>query len=182
MSLISRLVGSTLAAIAILVPAASLGQATDQGTVFFRTNVGSFKVLGVQARPAEGKFQVTFTGTMLVNRVSGSDPKITVAGKLRKEYEDSKHLQVAYHGTGTMTIEGKFSSLQWFGKNMSARWDGFGIARLVGEFDKELKTGEYWYVQNPADIRSWGTQLKEITNPPRPGDYIVIAKPRPGGG
>jgi hypothetical protein len=165
--------------IAFSLPAVGRVQETQgQGTVFFKTNIGSFKILGVGDIPAAGKVEISFTGTILINRASMSDPKISTTGNLRKEYDNAQHLQVAYHGTGNIVIDGHFTSIQWFGQNMSTKWQGFGIARLVGEFDKDLKTGEYWYVQNPDDVREWGTNLREITNPPRPGDYIEIAKPR----
>jgi hypothetical protein len=172
---LSRSLTAVFATAALLVPAAGFGQASGLGTIFFKTNVGSFKLLGVATRPAEGKVQVTFTGTILIDKNSDSDPKITVTGNLKKEYDKKEHLQVAYHGTGTMIIDGKFTAIQWFGRDMSARWDGFGVARLVGEFDKDLKTGSYWYTQNTDDVREWGTQLKTVTNPPAPGDFIVKA-------
>jgi hypothetical protein len=174
---LTRSLASVLAAAAILVPAASFGQGDGMGTLFFKTKVGSFKLLGLTSRPAEGKVQVTFTGTMLINKNNDADPKIVTTGNLKKEYDDKG--QVAYHGTGSITIEGKFTAIQWFGRDMSARWDGFGIARLVGEFDKDLKTGTYCYIQNTDDVRDWGTQLREITNPPKPGDYIIKAVARP---
>ena len=186
-SLLARAVAPALISAAVLAPGLAQAQQRDRDTIFFKTNVGSFKILGVEEvepngttrpRPAEGKIQITFTGTLLVNKVANNDPKITVSSGLRKEYDDRAHQQVAYHGTGTMTVDGKFTSVQWFGRDMSARWDGFGIARLVGEFDKDLKTGQYWYIENPDDIKDWGTQLKEITNPPKPGDFTQVATPR----
>lgn len=180
-SLSRSLIALTVGAL-MLAPAMAMSQAPTQGTLFLKTNVGSFKILGVEDRPAEGKVLVTFTGTLLVNKVTGADPKITVSGNLRKEYENKPHLQEAYHGTGTMTIEGKFVSIQWFGRDLTARWDGFGIARLVGEFDKDLKTGKYWYIQNPDDIKEWGTQLKTVTNPPAIGDIQLVPKGRKSGG
>ena len=176
---LAHLLAPTIAG-ALLLPA--LGFSQDTGTMFMKTNVGSFKILGIPTRQPEGKFQITFTGTLLINQLNASEPKVTAGPGIRKEYENAKHLQVAYHGTGTMVIDGKFQSMQWFGRNMSARWDGFGIARLVGEFDKDLKTGSYWYADNPDDVREWGTSLSEHPNPGRPNtDYTPVARERPKG-
>ena len=178
----ARILAPLTAAAVLLVPASGAMEPKDIGTIFFKTNVGSFKILGLPVRSAEGKIQVSFTGTMLINRASMTDPKISFTGNLKKEYDNTQHLQVAYHGTGKMVIDGHFQSIQWFGRNMSAQWDGFGIARLVGEFDKELKTGEYWYALNPTQVRDWGTQLKEVPNPGTPGkDYDPLPTGRNGG-
>lgn len=166
------------ALVALAIPALSAAQAKTTDTMFMKTNVGSFKILGVEKTPASGKMQISFTGTMLIDRFTASDPTITVSSGLRKEYDSAKHLQVAYHGSGTMTIDGHFTAIQWFGRDMSAQWNGFGIARLVGEFDKNLETGKYWYIDNTNDVRDWGTQLREVTNPPQPGTVIAIPTPR----
>ena len=164
----------------VLAPRFAAAQKQDYGTIFFKANVGSFKFLGVNNLPAEGHVQVSFSGTILVNSFSGNDPKITTTGNLRREYNDPAHLQQAYHGTGSIVIDGKFISIQWFGRDMTAQWHGFGIARLVGEFDKDLNTGKYWYINNPADVQDWGTQLRSITNPPAITDYKPIPQKRGG--
>jgi hypothetical protein len=177
-----RFLPPALVAAALFLPVLGFAQANGTGTLYLKTNVGSFKILGIPSRSAEGKIQISFTGTLLINKSTADEPKITTTGNIRKEYDNAQHLQVAYHGTGAMTIDGKFASIQWFGRDMTARWDGFGIARLVGEFDKDLKTGTYWYGENPDDVREWGTNLRETPVPGRPGvDYIVVAKARPGG-
>lgn len=170
----SRLLVPVLA----LLAASSIDAAQEQqryGTVFLRTRVGSFKMLGVAGLPAEGHIEVSFTGTMLIN----GKPKVTASGGLRKEYVNEAHEQQAYHGKGSLVIDGKFTAIQWFGRDLKCTWKGFGVARLVGEFDKDLKTGEYWYIQNPGDIHDWGTTLTLITNPPRIGDYKPIPQLRP---
>ena len=163
---------------ATLAPAMAGQQAQQYGTIFFKTNVGSFKILGVSDKPAEGKLTISFTGTLLINQKTLDDPKVTASGNLRKEYSNPKRLQEAYHGTGTLVIQGHYPSIQWFGRNMSAQWNGFGIARLVGEFDKDLNTGKYWYIQNTADVKDWGTQMLAITNPPKPDDFKQIPQAR----
>jgi hypothetical protein len=177
---IFRFAMPALLAAVCFMPLPASAQRQDYGTIFFKSNVGSFKFLGVNGLPAEGRVQISFTGTLLVNSVSGTDPKITTSGAIRREYNDPVHLQQAFHGTGSMVIDGKFTSIQWFGRDLNAQWHGFGVARLVGEFDKDLNTGQYWYINNPADIHEWGTQLHAITNPPQIGDYIVVPQKRGG--
>ena len=54
------------------------------------------------------------------------------------------------------------------------------MAQLFGEFDKNLDTGKFWYINNPADIHDWGTQLHSITNPPSVADYNVLPQKRGG--
>jgi hypothetical protein len=173
-----------VAAQVVATPRAKFVPPADQnhGTIYFKTNVGSFKLLGVRDLPAEGKLQVSFTGTLLIDRVSQSEPRVTTSGNLRREYSNPARLQEVYHGTGSLVIDGKYTSIQWFGRDMNATWNGFGIARLVGEFDKNLKTGTFWYIQNPGDIHDWGTQMKEITNPPKPGDFVLLPTARGGSG
>lgn len=169
-----------LLAAVLSAPQMASAQRQDYGTIFFKSNVGSFKFLGVNNLPAEGRVQISFTGTLLVDSFSGTEPKVTTSGAIRREYNDPKHLQQAFHGTGTVIVDGKFTALQWFGRDMTAQWHGFGIARLVGEFDKNLDTGKYWYIENPGYVKDWGTQLRSITNPPAVGDYPIIPKKRGG--
>lgn len=158
--------------------AALAAQKERYGTMYLTTKVGSFKVLGVADKPAEGRFEISFTGTLLVD----GTPKITPSGNLRVEYSNPKRKQIAYHGTGKLVIEGTYDAIQWFGRDMNATWTGFGIVRLVGEFDQNLNTGEFWYSDNPTDRRSWGGQLNERPNPGRPSqDYAVVPRARGGG-
>lgn len=172
----ARLLAPALMAVAIAAPAMSQQERYD--TIFFRTKLGSFKILGVADKLAEGRIEMTFTGTVLVN----GTPKITPTGSLRREYYRPEHQQTAYHGTGKLIIDGKFDSIQWFGRDMNAKWTGFGVARLFGEFDKDLNTGEYWYIENPADIHEWGALgSRTVNNPPSITDYKVIPKARGGG-
>lgn len=175
-----RFVAPALLAAVVLLPVTARAQQQEYGTIFFKCNVGSFKLLGVNNLPAEGKVQISFTGTLLVNLFTADNPKITVTGNIRREYNDPAHLQQAFHGTGSMVMDGKFTSIQWFGRDMTASWNGFGIARLVGEFDKDYNTGKYWYIQNTSDIHDWGTQLRSLTNPPSIDDYKVLPKKRGG--
>lgn len=147
------------------------------GKVHFHTKVGSFKMLGVNAEPAEGRIEINFTGSLLVT----GKPKIEATGALRKEYERKDKDKVVYHGTGKVIIDGKFWGIQWFGRDMSAVWHGFGVARLYGEFDKDLNTGEYWYEDQPAKVGYWGTQGAAIQNPPARGSGGPVPRERGAG-
>lgn len=123
------------------------------GTIFFRTNIGSFKFIN-----GKGQVNISFKGSVLVSKLKGT---ISTTGNLRKEYDD-KGRQV-YFGTGTIALNGEFRAIQWFGKSLEGKWTGRGRARFVGEFDKDLKTGEFWYDTNP-EKQAWGT-FREVDVP-----------------
>jgi hypothetical protein len=165
-------------ALSAAVSGSVFAQKERYGTLHLTTKVGSFKILGVADKPAEGHIEISFTGTLLIN----GSPKVAPSGNLRVEFSNPKRKQVAYHGTGKLVIDGKYNAIQWFGRDMNAVWNGFGVVRLVGEFDKDLNTGEFWYSDNPEDRRSWGGQLNERPNPGRPmTDFTVLPKARGGG-
>lgn len=119
-------------------------------TLYFQTNIGSFRLIGSQGfdtakrSPAEGRVEMVFSGTVLINDLNG---KVTTTGNIRKEFD--KNGRVAYFGKGRMVIEGQFWAVQFFGTNLDARWTGWGIARLYGEFDDKLNTGFYWFSNVP---------------------------------
>lgn len=149
----------------LLLPALVLAQPVPPkpyDTMFFQTKLGSCKFIN-----GEGKLQFAFTGTVLLNRVDGT---AKVTGNVRKEYDGNG--RQTWFGTGQVVVEGKFRAIQWFGRNLSGQWTGNGLARFVGEFDRDLKTGEYWYASNPTR-EAWGT-FREPTLPPR-----TIEKPKP---
>jgi hypothetical protein len=116
----------------------------DHAQFFFNTNVGSFKLLGVNEIPVEGTFDMSFKGTVLISNL---DPQSTfmITGNVRKEIDDKKLGKTVYFGTGRITIYGKFRAIQFFGQDLRARFDGFGFIRMYGEFDKNLDTGYFWY-------------------------------------
>ena len=70
-----KLLPSLVAAVLLSPVLGWAAQGNGAPTVFFKTNVGSFKLLGNENQPANGKIQVSFTGTILVNAVSTSDPR-----------------------------------------------------------------------------------------------------------
>lgn len=105
------------------------------GQVNFMTKLGSFKSID-----GEGRLEFSFSGTVLVSKLDGT---LTPSGNLRTEYDKNKRR--IFTGTGKLTLEGKWRGVQWFGSNMTGNWKGRGFLRIVGEFDRELNTGTFWY-------------------------------------
>jgi hypothetical protein len=139
----------------------------------FQSNVGSFKLLGAGDTPAMGKLTFSFTGTVLVSGLEKGS-KVTTSGNVRREINDTKHNKAVYHGTGTMTVDGRVRAVQFFGRDVKAKFFGQGIFRLYGEFDKNLGTGTYKYAGS-TEVRPWGTggmtlavpSLEQATPKPR---------------
>jgi hypothetical protein len=130
------------------------------GTLNFKTSVGSFKILG-GASPAEGSVELKFSGSVLV---SGLDGTVTTSESVRKEIDNRVDKKQVFFGNGTMKVTGKFRAIQFFGRDLEGRFNGFGVMRLYGEFDKNLNTGEVWY--EGKEHEAWGTSGKQMSNPP----------------
>jgi len=120
----------------------------DMATMHLRASIGSFKLLD-----GTGRVEVSFTGSLLVSQLTGG--KIQLIGKFEKQYDDRG--RQLYYGKGTAIFSGKWRGVQWFGKDMKLVWYGTGKARLAGEYDKNLKTGELWY-DDPKKITNWPAQ------------------------
>lgn len=140
-------------------------------TIFFETKIGSFKLLN-----CSGKASFSFEGTVLV---AGYEGTITPSAGLKKEFESKENKRVAYFGKGTITVEGKWRGIQWFGKNLNGFFDGNGIMRLAGEFDENMNTGHYWYKSNTAKEIWYSVGIERTIPPP---DYLKGTKPVRGGG
>jgi hypothetical protein len=174
--LFNRLFSATFAA--SLVFAAAVAQTPSvpgADTAYFHTKVGSFKILGSESArppiPPRGHLEINFTGTVLVSGLAGK-PK--VEGNVNLEYENKTYKKLAYYGTGKITVDGLFESIEWFGRDMSGSYRGIGNVRLFGEFDKDLHTGEWWYGSDPAKKNPWGTNLIEVVVPqPAPSRPVV---------
>ena len=141
---------SSIAA-AILAPTAAFAQtyAATQGTTIlhFTCNVGSFRfVNGI------GKVDMDFKGTVLVTDLKGT---IKPSGNIKLEY-DSRGRK-AYFGAGHIVVQGEFRQLQWFGQDLQGSWDGRGRALLYGEYDKNLDTGFFWFLNETDRKRPWLT-------------------------
>lgn len=148
-------------------------------TFYLQTKVGSFKLLGAGDNVPTGHFEINFTGTILLSGVNG---KLTVEGKLHKEYENTKRQKVVYFGTGKVVVDGKLASAQWFGRDMTAMLKGFGVFRMYGEFDKNLDTGEFWYGNEPNKKQPWGTGGREVLVPQPARDRPLVPTIRNDGG
>jgi len=133
-------------------------QLPDKGTataekpterIDFESKLGSFKLID-----GTGHVEFSFTGTVMLNGVEGP---LKVSPGLRKEFDDMG--RVAYFGTGSISLDGKFRGIQCFGKNLKGWWNGNGVGRLYGEFDENLKTGTYKFAkQSRAEFWSpYGT-------------------------
>lgn len=116
----------------------------QHGLIYFNTNVGSFKILGINEIPVEGTIDLEFKGTVLVSDLEPGS-SIVVSPGIRREIDDKKLNKQVYFGHGRITIEGKLRALQFFGTDLRARFDGFGFIRLYGEFDRNLDTGLFWF-------------------------------------
>jgi len=139
--------------------------------LFYNANIGSFKILGNETTPAEGQLDMTFNGTVLI---SDMDPasKLVITGSVRKEIDDVKDHKVVYHGSGRLTFIGKVRGIQFFGRDLRASYNGFGVVRMVGEFDKNLDTGLWWYAGD-TEKQFWATSLITI---PLPKSQVVPPK------
>ncbi len=132
------------------------------------TSVGSFKMLEYNddAQP-EGHFEFTFTGTVLVDTTEAFKhnrnltTQVKVEGNVIKEL--TYHGRTVYHGTGKMTIDGGWHALQFFGRDLKGKFNGYSVFRLAGEFDKNLETGFYWYTDGKKE--DWGTGGNQPTVP-----------------
>lgn len=137
------------------------------------SNLGSFKIY-----PGEGRIEIDFSGTILISNLQG---EVVKSPEILQEY--SGYNRTVYHGTGKIVVSGKWRAVQWFGTDMKADWYGKGLCRITGEFDRDLKTGEYWY-KDPEDKGNWATSMLVITLPERKTGNApnVIPQKRGGGG
>lgn len=155
-------------------PAQMAGVTPDPnfGTLHMRTRLGSFRLID-----GRGRVEFTFKGTVLISRLKGT---WKLDGAARKEYEGRDRLVL--NGRGRIVVTGEWRAVQWFGSDMEGVWYGFGIARLQGEFDRDLNTGEYWF-EDPRDKRPWlANNVVDVTVPTRKIGANPNAKPRPKSG
>jgi hypothetical protein len=142
----------SIALVAALLPGMAFCQSNGFDTLYLRCSVGSFKVQSFNDKsPCSGKISLSFTGSVLISGLDGPAPVVT--GAVHKEYEDPIHKKQAYFGTGKIVISGTFRNLQWFGRDMNGWFQGSGIARLYGEYDRNLNTGFFHYGNQPE--QSW---------------------------
>jgi hypothetical protein len=126
------------------------------GTLHLQSNLGSFRLID-----GLGRLEMRFTGTVLVSGLT--DGKVTPGGSVKLEHKSGT--RELYHGTGTIVVTGKWRAIQWFGTGMRAVWYGHGLARITGEFDRNLDIGRYWY-NDPTQKFYWFAQSSiTVTNP-----------------
>jgi hypothetical protein len=144
------------------------------GEMHLKSKLGSFKILKFNWQsPAVGRIEIKFSGTLLVSDYQGAPIEPTIKGNIKKEFPDPKALpqlasvanKLVYHGTGSLVLDGKFMGVQWFGRDMEAKWVGAGVIRLFGEFDDQGKTGTFYYANRPEEVRPWPTPMGSYNNP-----------------
>ncbi|MCH7814787.1 MAG: hypothetical protein IID40_12295 [Planctomycetes bacterium] len=154
MGVVAALLTPALAQRATPEQMGQIGQRADYSTLHMESNLGSFKIIDGQ-----GRCEISCTGTVLVNGLEGH---IEASPGMKVEYEGMG--RTVYHGTGKLVVTGKWRALQWFGTDMAGVWYGRGVMRIIGEFDRDLNTGTYWY-SDPSDTGNWPTHMMEIRLP-----------------
>lgn len=161
-----------VAATGLVFLAALAGAEVNYKTLNFKTTIGSFKILGTDV-PASGTVSFSFRGTVLVSGLEGT---VVPTGSVRLEYADKPHRKQVFHGAGSLTVNGKFTGIQFFGNDLVGKFIGFGLIRMYGEFDRNLNTGEFWY--EGGEHTDWGTGGRMQTVPGLPPSADLF-RPRP---
>ena len=152
-----------LAAAALLLGALAAAQpGAPEDTLFFSTTVGSFKLLPPGPDKTSGTLDMDFEGTVMVNDLKGT---VTPGPGVRLEYDRPDHHRQVYFGKGHIRVSGEYRSIQFFGRNVKGSFKGVTVARLYGEFDKNMETGYYWYASKP-EKQDWGSYGRQLTVPP----------------
>jgi hypothetical protein len=123
------------------------------GPFNMQSNLGSFRL-----SDGTGRLRFSFTGTVLVSNLrdlklpNGQTlpARLDVEGNVRTEHNRGDRR--IFTGTGTITVQGQWRKVQWFGRNMTGAFYGNGIMFFVGDFDENLQTGTYWF-DNPERRR-----------------------------
>ena len=158
----SKVISFGCAGLLSITPILALAQDAT-GEAVLKTNVGAFKITSPGDKKAFGKIQMSFKGSVLIIGYEGAP--IVASNGLRVEYKEDKHQRIEYFGEGTITLDGKVRAIQWFGRNLNMTWNGQGIIRLYGEFDKDGNTGT---IDVKGDkTRFWATGGITYTIPPR---------------
>ena len=165
----------TVAVLALLGASFALGQgkAGDE-TLYFSTSVGSFKLLPPGPDKTRGTLDMEFEGTVMVNGLKGD---VSVGPGVRLEYRRPKHDRKVYFGKGHIRVSGEYRSIQFFGRNLKGNFKGVTVARLYGEFDKNMETGFYWYGSQPAK-QDWGSYGRTLSVPAYKGPETQPGKVR----
>ena len=137
------------------------------------STLGSFKIKRGSEDLNQGTLNMKFTGTVLISELAG---QATPGAGVKLDYDRPDMKRKVFHGTGTLQIIGKFSSILFFGRDMAANYQGTGVIQLFGEFDKDLETGYYWYGNATSKKADWGTN--GITILPSVQQQSPMARPK----
>ncbi len=141
-------------------------------TMYFSTGVGSFKLLPPGPNTTTGSLDMTFEGTVMVSGLKGT---VTPGPGVRLEYARPDHNRQVFFGKGRLQVKGEYRAIQFFGRNLKGSFTGVTVARLYGEFDKNMETGYYWYASQP-EKQDWGTSGRTLSVPPFKDPSIDRAK------
>jgi hypothetical protein len=137
-----------------------------------------------------GSFRVEGEGHLVLDILGGDDPRDagtlyisglkgerTVTG-MRLEYKDGA--RECYHGIGHVDINGKFRAINFLGSGVKGSFTGYGMFRLYGDLDKNLRTGLFWYpglkdAKGKQVVENWDTNGRQV-DVPRPPDYEARPK------
>lgn len=142
------------------------------GEVTMKSSMGGFKITSPGDVNAFGKIEMSFKGTMLIVGYEGT-PIVQGPG-LRVEYENKGQKRIEYFGKGTLTLNGKFRAIQFFGNDLDLHWVGMGICRVYGGYDKNGNIGTYEVKGDKLGY--WSSGGSQFTVPPR--DTIIPPKVR----
>jgi hypothetical protein len=121
----------------------------------FESKIGAMRFFN-----CDGKIKLSFKGTVLIRNYKGS---LTTTGNLRKEYNE--HGRSVFFGDGSITLDGHWESMQWFGRDMVGSWFGRGGFRLYGDYDRNMETGFWWVDGVEKDKLPWPTQSSNYVLP-----------------
>lgn len=146
----------------------------NPGTMLLKTQLGSFQLEG------EGTVEMTFRGTLLIERLDGA---VTVVGQnkpddIRLEFEG--YDRKVWFGRGKAVIRGKFRRLQWFGGDLDAVWRGKGLAYVFGEYDPVTKSSGVCKVDD-LPWRPWFTTGQQFWVPKELEPLYVTGQIKPEG-
>lgn len=183
----------TLTAIAALMVVPAVAQSPEKlkqleagplltGECWMKAKYGSFKIVSPGDPRAYGDIKMSFKGSVLIVNYDGKIP-IVATGALRKEYENKDRNRVIYYGQGTITLNGRFRAMQWFGSDLDMTWKGMGVCRLQGKLDKDGNTGKY-FITGEKQPQWWPADSTLTIMIPRREDTIIAPKVKinPSGG